>query len=75
MYYIIEIQQYKDGTYGHLVHWAETRNQGESKYHEVLAAAAVSDLPSHSATLLDGEGNINMCCCYKHPQPIGGTSE
>ena len=69
MYYIIEIQQYKDGTYGHQVHWAQTRNQGESKYHEVLAAAAVSDLPSHSATLIDSRGLVIMNWCYEHEQP------
>lgn len=75
MYYIIEIQQYKDGTYGHLVHWAETRNQGESKYYEVLAAAAVSDLPSHSATLIDSEGVAWMSKCYKHEQQPEEASE
>ena len=56
MYYIIEIQQYVDGSFGHLVHYKETRNEAESKYHEVLAAAAVSKIPKHSAVLITDEG-------------------
>ena len=57
-YYVIEIQKYADGTYGHIVHPAydedqmEARLKGESKYHEVLAAAAISQLPQHGAMLM-----------------------
>ncbi len=46
-YYVIEIQKYQDGSFGHLVHPAydedqtQARLKGESKYHEVLAAAAI----------------------------------
>ena len=69
MYYIIEIQQYADLSYGHIVHWATTRNEADSKYHLVLSAAAVSELPSHSATLIDSEGNALMNYCYHHEQP------
>lgn len=66
MYYILEIQQYADGSYGHLIHWAETRNQAESKYHQVLAAAAISELPSHAASMFSSEGFPIMNQCYKH---------
>ena len=37
MFYVIEIQQYADLSYGHIVHWAETRNQADAKYYTVLA--------------------------------------
>lgn len=46
-YYVIEIQKYTDGSYGHLVHAAydedqtQARLKGESKYYEVLSAAAI----------------------------------
>ena len=72
-YYIIEIQQYAKGDYGHIVHYAfdadasKARLKAESKYHEVLAAAAVSELQSHSATLLTADGRAIMNQCYKHP--------
>lgn len=66
MFYIIEIQQYQDGEFGHIVHWAKTRNEAESKYHEVLAAAAVSELPKHSAALISDEGFPIMNQTYRH---------
>lgn len=72
-YYIIEIQQYESGEYGHIVHFAYdtdaalARFKAESKYHEVLAAAAISTLPSHAATLLAADGRVIMNQCYKHP--------
>ena len=66
MYYIIEIQKYQDGTFGHLVHYADTRNRAESKYHEVLAAAAISELPQHSAALISDQGFPILNQCYTH---------
>ena len=78
-YYIIEIQQYLNGEFGHIVHFAydvnpsTARLKAESKYHEVLAAAAISQLPQHSATLLTSDGRCIMNQCYKHevvqPEP------
>lgn len=71
-FYVIEIQQYQNGEFGHIVHWAtdadpeKARMKGESKYHEVLAAAAVSDLPSHAACMISAEGFPIMYQCYKH---------
>ena len=62
-YYVMEIQQYEDGTYGDIKHFAydenadQARMKGESKYYEVLAAAAVSNLPSHAAILFRLSGN------------------
>ena len=61
-FYIVEIQQYANGEYGHIVHFAydadpeKARLKGEAKYYEVLAAAAVSDLPTHSAIMFSTEG-------------------
>lgn len=71
-FYIVEIQQYASGEYGHLVHYAydedpdKARLKGESKYHEVLSAAAISDLPSHAAIMFSTEGFPIMHQCYKH---------
>ena len=71
-YYIIEIQKHQSGEYGHIVHWAYDENadrarlKAEAKYHEVLAAAAVSDLPQHAAVLLASDGTELMRQCYVH---------
>ena len=80
-YYIFEIQQYANGEYGHIVHFAydadasKARLKAESKYHEVLAAAAISELQSHSATLLTADGRSIMSQCYKHALPVQEEEE
>lgn len=75
-YYIVEIQQYPSGEFGHLVHYAfdedqsKARLKGDRKYYEVLSAAAVSGLPSHAAIMFSTEGFPIMNQCYKHePEP------
>lgn len=71
-FYIIEIQQYINGEFGHIVHFAydanptKARLKAEAKYHEVLASAAVSELPQHSASLLTSDGRCLMNQCYRH---------
>lgn len=71
-FYIMEIQQYNDGSYGDIKHFAydedpdKARLKAESKYYEVLSAAAVSELPMHSAILFSAEGFPIMNKCYKH---------
>ncbi len=75
-YYIIEIQKHANGEFGHIVHWAYDENadrarlKAEAKYHEVLAAAAVSDLPQHAAALLASDGAEIMRQCYYHAVPV-----
>lgn len=64
-YITFEIQSYNDGTVGTLVETFNDRLQAESKYHTILAAAAVSAVPVHSAVLMTDEGFILMSDCYK----------
>lgn len=77
-FYVMEIQQYADLSYGDIKHFAydedpdKARLKAESKYYEVLAAAAISNLPSHAAILFSSEGFPIMHQCYKHevaPEP------
>lgn len=87
-FYIIEIQQYPSGEFGHIVHFAfdadpdKARLKAEAKYHEVLAAAAVSSLPSHAATIIASDGFPVVYQCYHHevepepePEPEEQTEE
>lgn len=75
-YYIMEIQQYNDGSYGDTKHFAwdedadKARLKAESVYHQVLAAAAVSETMSHAAILFSSEGFPIMNQCYKHPTVV-----
>ena len=72
-YYIIELQHYANGEIGNLTHFAyyedadKARLKGESKYHEVLAAAAVSTIPEHAAVLMSSTGEPIEHKCYVHP--------
>lgn len=80
-YYIMEIQQNAASEYSHIVHWVydadatTARLKAESTYHTVLASAAVSELKSHSATLLTGDGRAIMNQCYIHVSPEEETPE
>lgn len=65
-YIVIEIQTNTDGTVGNIVwHYAD-RMQAESKYHSVLAAAALSALPRHAATMLADDGSYIQHQCFEH---------
>ena len=80
-FYVIEIQSYADGTFGDLKHIAYdedpaiARLKGESKWHEIMSAAAISELPCHSATLLDTDGRAIKTGCYKHEVPTPEPTE
>lgn len=75
-FYIIEIQKTHAGEYGHLVHYVYdtdyeiARQKAESKYHQVLTAAAVSNTAMHSATMISSEGVPLRNECYKHAAPV-----
>ena len=68
MYIVIEIQT--SSTVATIVTQHATRAEAESKYHTILAAAAISQVPKHGAILLSDEGFPLMNYCYKHePEP------
>lgn len=74
-YYVIELQKYADGTYGDIKHvvWDEdptkARLKAESKFHEILAAAAISELPVHAAIMFTSDGVPVMNQKYVHAIP------
>lgn len=72
-FYIVEItKDVNSGEFAHTVHWAfdadanTARLKAESKYHEILSVAAVSEYAQHSATLLTSDGRAIMNQCYRH---------
>lgn len=69
-YLVIEIQTNTDGTVGNLVYSYDDRNQAESKYHAVLAAAAISALPMHTCDLIQADGILLARQCYVHEQEV-----
>ena len=64
MFIVMEIQKGK--TTSTLVNTYETRNEAENKYHTVLAYAAISSVPKHSAVMLTEEGDYIKHECFEH---------
>lgn len=63
---VIELQTNQNGSVANLVTQHADRNAAESKYHTVLAAAAISALPQHAACLLTNDGKLLDRQCYTH---------
>lgn len=71
MYIVIELQTNADGTAGNLVYQYNNRDDAESKFHSILAAAAISALPVHAAVMLTNAGTMVKSEFYRH----GGEPE
>lgn len=67
-YLVIEVQTNADGSIGNLTYSYDDRNEAESKYHTVLAAAALSVLPMHTCVLFQSDGILLARQCYVHGQ-------
>lgn len=71
-FYIVEVKKLYSGEFEHQVHFAydedprQARLKGESKYHEILSVAAVSETAEHSAIMFTTEGEPLMHECYYH---------
>lgn len=63
---VLEIQVNDDESIGTLNSSFVNQFQAESAYYTVLASAAISALPKHSAVILTDSGNIVTSRCYKH---------
>ena len=69
MYLVIEIQTMANGQVATITTQHATQNEAESKYHTVLAAAAISEIPAHAAVLMYHLGNVIAAQHYTHEQP------
>lgn len=66
-YIVIEIQN-NDGQISHLFDSFDNERQAISKYHTVIAAAAVSGLTLHTGMLCDETGNVYEIRCFRHEE-------
>ena len=66
MYVAIELKQTADGNFEVSTYKKDTRDEAEKAYHSILAVAAVSTAPVHSAVILNPEGQMLKRDCYKH---------
>lgn len=74
-YIVIEIQTYATGEVGTLITQHDNRNQAESKFHTVLASAAISGLPKHSCVLMTNDGFLLDTKCYEVIEESEPTAE
>ena len=66
MYIVIELQKAADGNVANIVTSYNSLAEAESKYHSILASAAISELPIHSAVIVSEEGFAVESKCFKH---------
>lgn len=65
-YIVMEIQSGDTIETATIVTKYNTRQEAESKFHQILTAAALSSVPSHSAIMMSDEGFPLRNECYKH---------
>ena len=68
-YLVIEIQKYENGSMSTPAYAYDDEMSAWSKYHSVLASAAVSALPVHSAVLMNETGFCIDHQSFQHPVP------
>lgn len=66
MYIVIELQKNEQGVVSNIVTAFDTLAEAESKYHSILASAAISKIPVHSAIIVSEEAFAVKSQCYKH---------
>ena len=67
MYLVIEMQC-NGQTIANLAFAYDDRLEAESKYHALLSAAAVSQVPIHTVVMLTEDGNLLHHQYYAHPK-------
>lgn len=68
MYIVMEIQTNASGEVATLINQYEALNNAESKFHQILASASVSDIPVHTAVLMDEKGKTYRAEYYLNSQ-------
>ena len=66
MYLVIELQKTSPDTVANIVTAHSNLNDAYAKYHTVLAAAAVSSVPSHSAVMITDKGGLICADSFDH---------
>lgn len=75
MYVAVELVTKQDRTFTVSTYKKDTRDDAEKAYHSILAVAATSANPIHSAVILNPEGKLLRTECYKHDIPAPNEPE
>lgn len=71
-YFVTEVQIYENGSAATPTTAHDTLNAANAKYQQILASAAVSKLPVHSAIMYVDEGLFIKGECFKHGEEEKG---
>lgn len=66
MFIVIELQKNAEGVVSNVVTSHATIGEAKSKYHAILSAAAISELPTHSAIIVYVDGSPVEHECFHH---------
>lgn len=66
MYIVIELQKTAPDVVANIVTAHTDLNDAYSKYHTVLAAAAISSVPIHSAVMITEKGGLICSDSFDH---------
>lgn len=66
MFIVIELQTNANNEVASIVSPALSGPEAESRYHTILAAAALSNVPKHAAVILNDKGELFATQCYYH---------
>ena len=66
MFIVLELQTNESGQTGNIVTTYADRQEAESKYHQILSAAATSTVTTHAAVMIDERGNLEKNEFYVH---------
>lgn len=72
MFIVMELQVYNDGQVGHILSTHETYPEAQNKFFTICASAVISDVPKHSAVILDEMGVLIDRQSFEHiiePEP------
>lgn len=67
MIIVMELQVDKNGTVSHIVTTHETLAEARNKFYTICAFAVVSEVPMHSAVILDRTGVLIDRQSFTHP--------
>ena len=77
-YLVIELQT-TDGTTSHIVSQYDNLPAAEQKFYQILSFAVVSEVPIHTALIIDEAGNLIKNESFRHispePEPEPNTEE
>ena len=68
MFVVVEVQSNADGTVGNIVNSYDNEQEAASRYHQILAAGAVSQVYKHCAFILSDDGYCMKSEGYRHEE-------